>query len=437
MKSASKPRVLVLCHDVIGSNMAGPGIRYTNVAQTLSKVANVTLAVTDPQNTDDKSVVVVSPDHQAYKPFFDQTDIIFAQWLSNEMLAYAASKGKVVIFDLYAPVPIEFLAHAEFSKTASDHKKTIEFGNIVEMYKHYFNLGSYFVCSNERQRDFWAGFLTAQKLINPESFGKQPFSKRFLVGPMGIDNAVPKSQKLLLRSKLGLSPDDFVLLWTGGIWDWFDAQLVVNAVAKTNNSKVKLVFLGTKHPNTGAYTEEMDEATATRELAKKLDLDGKSVFFLDGWVPYKDRAAYLLDADAAIYADKDSLETRFSHRSRVLDHIWSGLPTICSRGDYLSEVIESKGLGIVTERSASELAAAINELAKPAVYKKIKANLKQARGEFTWEQTLAPLSTAVTTLDLAGTAAQTTEKSKKYRGTKRLPIKSRVKQSARIMLLGR
>ncbi|HET7529299.1 MAG TPA: glycosyltransferase [Candidatus Saccharimonadales bacterium] len=417
--------------------MAGPGIRYTKVAKTLSRVADVTLAVTNQKNTDDKSVPVVSPENNSYRPFFDGTDIIFAQWLSNEMLAYAASKGKAVIFDLYAPVPIEFLAHLEFSKSDPDPKKNVEFGNIIEMYRHYFNLGSYFVCSNERQKDFWMGFLTAQKIIGPDTFTKRSFGERFLIGPMGIDKTPPKPKRLLLRSRLGLSKDDFILLWTGGIWDWFDAQLVVKAMSKVNNPKVKLVFLGTKHPNTDVYQEEMGESLQARKLSEKLGLLDKSVFFLDGWVPYEERLSYLADADAAIYADKDSLETRYSHRSRVLDHIWAGLPTICSRGDYLSEVIESKGLGIVVNRSVAEFAGAINELAKPAVYKNCVANLKKAMSQFTWEQTLLPLCDVVSSMDLSFLAHQAKTQSKKYSGTKRLPIKSRVKQSARIMLLGR
>ena len=41
----SKKYVLVISHDVIGAQMAGPGIRYYHIAEMLSRKFNVVLAI--------------------------------------------------------------------------------------------------------------------------------------------------------------------------------------------------------------------------------------------------------------------------------------------------------------------------------------------------------------------------------------------------------
>lgn len=208
-------------------------------------------------------------------------------------------------------------------------------------------------------------------------------------------------------------------------------------MSEIKDPKIKLVFLGTKHPN-AIYQEEMAEAVASRELAAELGLLGKSVFFLDGWIPYDERASYFLDADAAIYADKDSLETRFSHRTRVLDHFWAEIPTICSSGDYMSEIIEHKRLGIVVEsRSSKDFAQAITKLkGDQKLYRQIKKSLHENRSEFSWEASLQPLVSSLKSLNPQERQEQIKEISRRRQEQGKLPLKRRIRRSAKILLKG-
>jgi glycosyltransferase involved in cell wall biosynthesis len=398
-----KKKVLILCHDTLGEKMAGPGIRYQNLAKQIEKVATVTLGMFYnsqgvPSVPGVQPVKTVGDD---YKTLFDKHDVLFAQWMSNEMLRYAHDTGKVIIFDLYAPVPIEYLASLEFASDKVSAEKDIIFEGILENYKQYLTLGDYFVCSNDRQRDFWLGFMTSLNIIRPTNF--KEFIKKNRIGlcPMGISSVPPSAKNLKLRNRAGLQKDDFVLLWTGGIWDWFDAQIVIKAVNELKNPKLKLVFMGTQHPNTKVYKKEMPESLAARKLSQDLKLTGKSVFFLDGWVDYEDRASYLLDADVAIYADKESTETRFSHRTRVLDHIWASLPTICSEGDYLSEELKKRNMAItVTKRSPSEFAKAINTaVEQPELLSAIRTNIARQAPDFTWDTLCSELLAFIKTCE--------------------------------------
>ena len=117
----------------------------------------------------------------------------------------------------------------------------------------------------------------------------------------------------------------------------------------------------------------------------------KRVFFNDGWVKYPDRINYLLEADAAVNTHKSSIETEFSHRTRVLDHLLARLPTISTEGDYLSDVvIGPKGLGIdVPPNDEAALEEAIIKILEPEKSNDIKKAIAQERKSFDWENTMS------------------------------------------------
>ncbi|HEX9153661.1 MAG TPA: glycosyltransferase [Candidatus Saccharimonadales bacterium] len=433
-----RKKILVICHDIVGKNMAGPGMRYTHVAEVLSKKFDVTLAVLTEANKGSDEIVVIDPSEDGYQKYFDGTDYIFAQWLSDPMIDYAKSKGKLIAFDLYAPVPIEYLASLEFSSEAVKSEKDDEFNVIIAMYNHYFEMGDVFTCSNERQRDFWTGYITANGIFKPSNFKQRQTLDNLLICPMGT-SVGPIPKKMRLRNSIkGINKDDFVMVWTGGIWDWFDGRLVVDAMARVNDPTIKLVFLGNKHPNS-IYKKETAETTATRKRAAELGLTNKTIFFLDGWIPYNERAAYFMDSDAAIYADRKSLETRFSHRTRVLDHFWMEIPTICTEGDYMSEAIAKNELGVVVkERTPEAFANAILSLkSDPKRYKQIKQNLHQHKKDFTWEKTLQPLVDFLLSKKNATIRTIPLHTSGPVAPPTKISIKRRLRLSAKMLLLGK
>ena len=393
-------KILVISHDKVGPSMAGPGIRYHRISSNLAQKHDVTLAVFNPSYIDNigKTPYKAIDIHvQNFREEFHKYDAIIALWLSDEMIEYAKSCGIVLIFDLYAPVPVEDLVQRVFGN-AINTESDYDYTQMIRNYRHFVKNGDFLLMSNIQQQDFWMGYAFNSEKVTPSLHASRSIDSYFGICPMGIslEETVNMKNKDLLSDRIkSIKKSDYVIVWTGGIWDWFDGKTPVEAiyeVIQKGHTNIKFVFLGTKHPNDDVAA--MSETEVAREYAKELGLIDKHVFFLDGWLPYKDRIYYLNRADAALYAHKPSIESRFSHRTRVLDHILMKLPTIATKGDYFSDYIDSYKLGISVEPfDAQSMADAIVKLMEDKnLTKNIISNIESAQPEFTWDHTLEPLN---------------------------------------------
>jgi glycosyltransferase involved in cell wall biosynthesis len=191
----------------------------------------------------------------------------------------------------------------------------------------------------------------------------------------------------------GIGPDDTVLLWGGGIYNWFDPLTLLRAVDRLRRRRpdVRLFFLGLKHPNPDI--PEMRMAVEARALSDRLGLTGTFAFFNEGWVDYDDRQNYLLDADIGVSTHLDHIETAMSYRTRILDYLWASLPTVATAGDALAELIEARQLGLTVpagdvEALESALGALLDD---DDLRARMGANAGAAATELTWSSVLAPL----------------------------------------------
>lgn len=395
-----KKKLLIISHDKIGLSMAGPGIRYHYMAETLSKDFDVTVGFFDPsylpeeQFADSYSVKSI-PVHN-FEAGFKDFDILIAHWLNEDMVAFCNSNDIFLIFDLYVPGPVENLASSIYSGKAVKPEDDFAYDRALSMYARFLENGDLFLFSNQRQLDYWLGYSFGAGQIHLSTYGKRPLYDRFIYAPMGIDTKTElRHAEDVIRNVLpGVSAGSKVLLWTGGIWGHFDAQILIRAMKRLEKQRpdIKLVFFGTQHPNPNV--PEMKESLDARRLAQELKLVDKSVFFNDGWVKYSGRINYLLEADAAVSTHKASIETEVAHRTRVLDHILAGLPTISTAGDYFSdEVIGPKNLGmVVPPNNEQALEETILNVLEPKNHSLMKSNVAKVRADFDWSQTMQALT---------------------------------------------
>jgi hypothetical protein len=212
--------------------------------------------------------------------------------------------------------------------------------------------------------------------------------------PFGIPAEPPQAGTPVLKGVVpGIGPDDRVVLWGGGIYDWFDPLTLIRAVDRLRERRddVRLFFLGMQHPHPDV--PEMRMATEARALSAQLGLTGTHVFFNEQWVPYDDRGSYLLEADVGVSTHLDHLETAFSFRTRMLDYLWAGLPMVCTRGDVFARLVEEHGLGLtVDDGDVDGLADALERLlVDDAFAGGCRANVAGLAPSFHWSRVLAPL----------------------------------------------
>jgi glycosyltransferase involved in cell wall biosynthesis len=238
--------------------------------------------------------------------------------------------------------------------------------------------------------------LGALGRLDPEGSASDPSFRDLIdVVPFGLESEPPVATRRVLKGVVsGIREDDKVLLWGGGIWNWFDPLTPIRAVHALVRKRddVKLFFLGVRHPNPGVHQQAM--AARAVELAKELGLYERFVFFNFAWVPYAERVNYLLESDLGISSHLDTLEARFSFRTRLLDYFWVGLPTVTTRGDVLADLVERENLGrAVGVGSVEDWTTAIEELLDDhAEHARVRRNVEQARGAFAWPRVVEPLA---------------------------------------------
>lgn len=388
-------RIMIITGDPIGEKMAGPAIRAWNMARELSRENEVRLISTSASASVDEHFVVhtVSPyNPRAMHAHEKWADVIIVQGYALTMFPVLENSKKIIVVDLYDPMHLEQLEQGR-SRVLDRWEKQVSDAN--ETLNHQLALGDFFLCASDRQKHFWLGQLAAVGRINPFTYSADSnMSSLLAIAPFGIPATAPVTTRQVLRGVVpGISDDDKIIIWAGGIYDWFDPGTLIRAVAKLSERRtnLRLFFMGTKHPNPAV--PEMAAVAESRRLAEDLGATGVSVFFNDTWVDYDDRQNYLVEADAGVSTHFDHIETTYSFRTRILDYLWAGLPIVTTEGDSFADLVERRQLGrVVAERDVDALADAIEAvLYDDANGHSIRQRVADVRGEFYWARALEPL----------------------------------------------
>jgi len=391
--------ILVISRAAVGPRMASPGIRAYQIAGALARAlpgARVTLARPAGQEA-------VAP---------PEPTVRIVDYRSNAELVRVAARHDVAIarnfpphfiplmgrtllaFDGYTPLLIEWLEMAERDFVRWRRVWTASNRWYVNL---QLTMADYIFCADERQRDHWIGMLVALALLPSEVYERDP-SVRSLVGvvPFGVPAKPLAPNGPAMRGVVpGIGAQDRILLWHGTVTDWNDPVTAIEAVHRLGKrrSDLRLVFMGVAHPDYafGPNAGKLREAIAR---ARELGVEGRSVFFLPGWVPYDAIDSYLAEADAGICLGYETVESRFAFRTRYVDAFRARVPLVCTRGDVLAERVERDPLGVaVPERDVEAVMAAIERVLDDADFvAECRRNLAAIAEELSWDRVIAPLA---------------------------------------------
>ena len=393
-----RKRVAVITNDTVGPRMAGPAIRAWHLAAELAREHDVRLV-----SLNARSESMVAPfrvevlDPAACTELVGWCEVAVVQGhVLHHLPELAADPSVVVVADVYDPMHLEVLEQGAGLPLV---QRRAEVTAVTGVLTDQLLRGDLFLVASERQRMLWIGHLAAVGRLSPELYDADPSLRTLLLQvPFGLPSEPPRRTAPALRGVLpGVGGAEKVLLWAGGLHDWFDPLTLVRAVGvlATTRPRVRLVFLGTRHPNPDV--PQMSVVARTRALADELGLTGRHVVFNDGWVPYERRADWLLDADAGVTTHVDHVETTFAFRTRVLDYLWAGLPVVTTDGDAMADLVRAEGLGVVVPAGdVDALAAALERVLYDEPFAAhCREAVARVAQRYTWRAVAQPLLTAV------------------------------------------
>jgi glycosyltransferase involved in cell wall biosynthesis len=338
-------RVLVVTGEPLKAQLAGPAIRAWEMARVLAVDSDVVLATLSPVcQRSMPGIEVASVTDRDLRRLEQWCDVVVFQGSLLEYHPWFVQSEKVLVADVYDPYHLEVLEQLRgqdegVRARAVEHNRRALNTQLLR--------ADLVLCASEKQRDFWIGHLASLGRVNPLTYDADRSLRSLIaVAPFGVPAEPPVATGRVLKGVVpGIGRDDKVVLWGGGVYNWFDPLTLVRAMhgLAQRHPDVRLFFLGMKHPNPEVF--EMRAAVETRALADELGLTGTVVHFNEDWVPYDRRQDYLLESDVGVTTHHDHVETAFSFRTRVLDYLWAGLPVVATRGDSLADLVEREGLG--------------------------------------------------------------------------------------------
>lgn len=373
-------RVLVLATGALGERLSGPEIRAVRLAGVLAAEHEVTLMAPSAERGERDGLPVLPFSRRRLLREARRHDAVMAAVVPPFVLAMKRQLGIVAISDQYDPVELEVgtLEH----RGARRARATARAARRLQL-----RCADLVLCASASQRA-----LLEDEIARIGDAARPPLC----TVPFGIDPPPPDRDGNPLRERFPqIGAEDKIVLWWGSLWRWLDPETAIRAFASiADRPDVKLVFTSGPPPNGDMQRHSV--ATAARQLAADLDLLGRTVFFLDEWVPYERRGDYLQEADLGLTLHRDTEEAPLAARARYMDYLWAGLPCVLGRGDETADRFEASGFATLVKPDApSQVAGAILDLLEPATQAGATVAGGRLADELRWPHLAAPLLTAL------------------------------------------
>lgn len=329
---------------------------------------------------------------ESFVDLINSFDIVIASYSMGGPMTFIAdhiSDHVTLVLDCYVPIYIEVSARD------SDDKIT-EYANYAVDLTHWNKAlarGDYFLCANIPQKHMYMGALGALGILNPYSYQNE----RVLLVPFGVERTIHIDKPRNPYKELGIKKDDFVLLWFGGLYPWFNIRPLLNAIKRlcSEDPHFKFVLVGGKNPY-NSHPDFIKQYTDTYGFMEKSKLINKSVYFID-WVDFADRMNWFKNANAVISINNVGDENNYSWRTRVMDFVGGEVPMITNGGDPLSDsLVESNAAINLPDTEESTLYETVKSLSqKPEILNETRHNLAMQKKLYHWDTVVDPLDKAL------------------------------------------
>ncbi|HXI14675.1 MAG TPA: glycosyltransferase [Thermoanaerobaculia bacterium] len=371
--------VVVFTPDVVGSRMAGPGVRAFHLAWELARHVPTTLlaklddfdAAVLGGRTPPEQLKAVNTRSAGWREHLREPALVISQ--PHREILQLRGAAKRVIWDLFDPVVLEM---KEMTRAPIALRHRVHFEREWWRLRRALASGAARIHATPAQRHFYSGVFSALRGHAGD------WGDSWLHVPFGVEEVVPARGGDEHRLE---TPS---LIWGGGVWEWLDPATAIEAVRQANQGGVRctLRFLGLSRPDDMSSNESLRKTRALIDSAPGLVVTNE-------WTPYRERSQWLLASRASIMLHRKSLESDYSIRTRFFDSLWCGVPVIASEGGYVAEIIRDEGLGVIVppgDRGA--VVAAIGRLFEDdEFHASCVKNMERVKPRFLWRRVCEPL----------------------------------------------
>jgi glycosyltransferase involved in cell wall biosynthesis len=181
----------------------------------------------------------------------------------------------------------------------------------------------------------------------------------------------PKKEAILTRKEVGLSADDFVIVYSGRINEEKGISELIDAILSLEDKqKIKLMIIGGTFY--GNASNENDFVKSLKNKAQRI----KDRIVFTGFVPYSQVPDYLHLADIAVLPSMWDEPFGLT----IVEAMAAGLPLITTRSGGIPEICEGVATIVEREHIADNLSAAIQHLYEhPEIRRQMaEASIKRA-----------------------------------------------------------
>jgi GT2 family glycosyltransferase len=422
LKPQHGSRLLIITDETIGLKMKDPAIRAWEMACALSEQFEVMLAAPGEPSRQYPGLRVVGyeaddPGHAGLEPYLTNADVVLVTGRSFARIPRLQNLGRPTIMDLSEPFDLQDWARSLV--TEEQRLADIDVQQRAHLQLEGL-MGDLFICSGERQRDFWLGMLLACGRVNRVTYDQDPTLRALIdVVPFGLPSTPPYKTRAALKGvHPGITPDDKLLLWNCELGPPLDPLTLVDALAQVVTVRADVRLFLAVGRNSDLDTEGSVLAyEETLRRCRELGLLDRYVFLGDQ-IPYDDRGNYLMEADLAISIRRPGLESRFASDRCLVDCIWAGLPAIGTAGDPLSETMVKYGLArTVPARRSDLLATTIVEMLADEARDRVDEEVQTLRDKLCWIRNVEPIANFMKRVTFAPDALDATRRAVQVRQT--------------------
>lgn len=371
----------------VDSGLGGVGLRVWELAQVLGRRMEVTILAKEASDLAAPGVRFCDAGGESWREVIAEcTAAVFYDLPDTRMMLAAHRAGKLVISE--ASVPIEHLHYHGIRQAPAPDDA---YQDLVARFRLQLLVSDHFIVRSRVARATLVAGLSLAGRLGYLHFDASPELAHLCTSiPIGYNRASAEQAE---RACPALPAVDFV--WSGGLWDYYDAAAAVAAVARTRDRgrPVTLRFM---------YLPPEDQVLGEgwRMLAARAALGVEDlVDVCREPIPHDRRDGVLKSARAALCLARPGIENETAVRLRLRDTFLYGLPLVVDRHGATGDLVRALGLGLtVDSRDPDEVAAALSTLTEDeALYEELVANIQRARAEVVMDDHVAGLVDVVET----------------------------------------